>query len=470
MPPTHIGRLGAAVRLRRPLAPSARVTRSLLAAALVGAVSLTVSTPSAAGPAEQRASCSPTAPGAKWRPVADVQGGWLDACGRMVVVEPAPDRAALRELADPAASSSLRGPVPSVRDVVTLQSRPGAARTLFLDIDGALLAGTQWASLPGAPVLPVTPAFDVDGSTVTMSELERRLVQAIWAHVAEDFAPFDVNVTTQDPGPAALERTSASDTAYGSTVVLTTKNWVTTWCGSCTGIASLGVFSAVGLQPYRHALVFATPYRHLLAHDAAAFARVVGSAASHEAGHHLGLKHDGLLKGGPRLATSYHPGVAGWAPIMGSATVPLVRWADGSYAWANNPEDDLAVLTAQLGLAPDELPMVLTEETPVSGVVSSASDSDLVTFTARRDGWVVAFPDGERANLDLALDVVRFDDSRATYATPTVYTRGVLTGLDARFAVKAGERYVVSVRGDESPGIASRYGSVGRWTLAWTAR
>ena len=33
-------------------------------------------------------------------------------------------------------------------------------------------------------------------------------MQSVWQRVAEDFAPFDVDVTTQDPGVAAIEQTT----------------------------------------------------------------------------------------------------------------------------------------------------------------------------------------------------------------------------------------------------------------------
>ncbi len=43
-------------------------------------------------------------------------------------------------------------------------------------------------------------------------------IQYIWQRVAEDFAPFDVDVTTQVPPPEALTRTSSTDTVFGTTV------------------------------------------------------------------------------------------------------------------------------------------------------------------------------------------------------------------------------------------------------------
>jgi hypothetical protein len=43
-------------------------------------------------------------------------------------------------------------------------------------------------------------------------------IQYIWQRVAEDFAPFDVDVTTQAPAPEALTRASSTDTVFGTTV------------------------------------------------------------------------------------------------------------------------------------------------------------------------------------------------------------------------------------------------------------
>ena len=51
-----------------------------------------------------------------------------------------------------------------------------------------------------------------------MLSLSLCLVQYIWQRVAEDYAPFDVDVTTQVPAPDALTRTDSLDNVYGTTV------------------------------------------------------------------------------------------------------------------------------------------------------------------------------------------------------------------------------------------------------------
>ena len=40
----------------------------------------------------------------------------------------------------------------------------------------------------------------LDGDLGTFNDTEREQIQSIWQRVAEDYAPFDVDVTTQDPG------------------------------------------------------------------------------------------------------------------------------------------------------------------------------------------------------------------------------------------------------------------------------
>jgi hypothetical protein len=50
---------------------------------------------------------------------------------------------------------------------------------------------------PSAPI--VTPAYDTDGNPATFSADELGSILAIWRGVSEDYAPFDVDVTTEEP-------------------------------------------------------------------------------------------------------------------------------------------------------------------------------------------------------------------------------------------------------------------------------
>ena len=149
----------------------------------------------------------------------------------------------------------------------------------------------------------------------------------MWLQVAEDFAPFDVNVTTQDPGQDAITRSDITDQVFGTRVVITRDNFV--GCG-CGGYAYLRTFDDVG-DYYKPAFVFNSSLRG------------AGEAISHEAGHNLGLSHDGTS------STSYYrghgSGETGWAPIMGSGYYKeLVQWSQGEYLDASQGQDDFQLI------------------------------------------------------------------------------------------------------------------------------
>ena len=74
-------------------------------------------------------------------------------------------------------------------------------------------------------------------------------------------------------------------------------------------------------------------------------ARYIGEAASHEAGHTLGLYHDGQDP-----TTEYYQGHGNWAPIMGVGYYKqLTQWSQGEYADADNQNDDLAMIADSVG-------------------------------------------------------------------------------------------------------------------------
>jgi len=98
-----------------------------------------------------------------------------------------------------------------VGDVFKLQSRPGANLTIYLDFDGASLSGTAWASSATS-----APAFDLDANVASFSSAEKAAIREIFYRVAADFAPFNVNVTTEWLGQEKITRASYSDSIYGT--------------------------------------------------------------------------------------------------------------------------------------------------------------------------------------------------------------------------------------------------------------
>jgi hypothetical protein len=146
-----------------------------------------------------------------------------------------------------------------------LSSLPGSQFTLFLDFDGGYTTG--WESYA-----VYTPTYDFDGNFNSFSNAELNSIHEIWARVAEDYSPFNINVTTVDPGNLTNGRTAKI--AIGGNY--------DDWFGSpAGGVAYVGGF-------YNAAPNVGFVFSDALANGVA---RYVAEAASHEAGHLFGLWH-----------------------------------------------------------------------------------------------------------------------------------------------------------------------------------
>ncbi len=260
------------------------------------------------------------------------------------VQPPIEDNAALTAPATAMATATYEG------DVFALSSRRSSPRTIFLDFDGHTTTGTHWNSDFNLPSIVSSP-YDYFSGTVastpgTFTDLERSNMHRIWQMVADDFAAFDVNVTTTDPGAAGLSRTSSSDTTFGTRVVITASNWYYDSFGTAIGgIAYLGLFSSSSDLP---AFVFSNQ-------TAGGHPYYTASTSSHEAGHMLGLLHDGQTNSNGSTV-EYYGGNSTWAPIMGGGAARFTQWSRGEYARANNTQDDVAVIASYTGLVSDDFP------------------------------------------------------------------------------------------------------------------
>ncbi|MEO7297304.1 MAG: autotransporter-associated beta strand repeat-containing protein [Verrucomicrobiota bacterium] len=201
-----------------------------------------------------------------------------------------------------------------------LHSRPGATKVIFLDFDGHDGSASSWGSDA------ISKPFDLDGNLSNFSATERDRIQYIWQRVSEDYSMFDIDVTTEDPGIEALRKSSSADVAYGIRVVIGGASG--DWYGSAGGVAYVGSFDDN----------YDTPCWIFPGSLGSGNEKYVAEAVSHEAGHTLGLSHDGKTDG-----TEYYSGHGNWAPIMGVGYYEAIsQWSKGEYALANNTEDDLA--------------------------------------------------------------------------------------------------------------------------------
>ena len=224
----------------------------------------------------------------------------------------------------------------TVEDVFDLSSRASARQTIYLDFDGQTTDDRGWSGQPFD-----TPAFDSNYSSDTpFTQTEIDQIYEIWARVAEDFSPFDVNVTTVEPTQAELSRTSPTDTEHGVRIVIGGNgNWLVPGIG---GVAFVGSFNA---ELDRHAFSFSENFRGV----GSQFAQFVAEVTSHEAGHTLGLRHDGRENAETGLDQEYYDGHGSnpsWSPIMGVGYyTDVVQFSRGEYEDADNNQDDLAVIT-----------------------------------------------------------------------------------------------------------------------------
>ena len=118
-------------------------------------------------------------------------------------------------------SGSTTTPAYPVAQTFKLHSRPGATKQIFLDFNGAEIKGTGWNTGSNPLGVGVYTGYDSDGHPNTFSTAEDAWIQEVWRQVSETYAPFDVDVTTEDGGPDARERTTSADTHFGTQVLFT---------------------------------------------------------------------------------------------------------------------------------------------------------------------------------------------------------------------------------------------------------
>lgn len=146
------------------------------------------------------------------------------------------------EVAAASAAAAAASPDPALtrEAALSLHSRPGAPRVIVLDFDGHVTAGTQWNTAKGVERI-VTPPYDKDGRPDSFSPAELSDIAAIHRAVSEDWALWDVDVTTQDPGDAALEGVGVRVAVGGST-----RDW---YGNSAGGVAYMGSWGKPSMGP-----------------------------------------------------------------------------------------------------------------------------------------------------------------------------------------------------------------------------
>lgn len=370
-----------------------------------------------------------------------------DADGDLVFLDPGERGAAT-------ASASAPAPFP-LDETFALHTDPGADRILYLDFDGGTYSG---GAPPKSVILSPTPVtIPPFGGTTPFSAETLTKIQWIWKRVAEDYAPFRLDVTTEEPTEADLE--DCTDTC-GARISIGGEPAEIGQPDGLQGVASFTGTPAFGVETLPSAFVFtAGPFTT----DELQAANTI----SHESGHTFGLLHDGVQPSDP-FENSYYEGSGDWCPIMGECNSPLSQWSKGEYPNANNHEDDLATIaaiaperaddipgTAPLGGAPDAVEQ--------AGLIGDRDDTD--TFAFESGGGPSTFTVEGAApspNLDASLTLLNEDGAVVAAADDP-------NGLDATLTrTLSPGRYLLRVDGvgdsNPLPGY-SDYDSLGRYFI-----
>ncbi|MCK5478165.1 MAG: hypothetical protein KAI44_04555 [Methylococcales bacterium] len=419
-------------------------------------------------------------------PVQDFVDMRVDERGFIHYVDPAPDEA-VEGAEEPALPSDI-----AQADVFKLHSKPGAANVLYIDFDGHNLIDTRWNVYSGQTVLYMRP-FDLDGDHTTFSQTEINRIAESWRRVAEDFAPFDIDVTTEEP-PFTLNPTTGRieyATNVGHNLVTRQQDdngyWVYTQGGcGCGGVAYLRAFGNTYYQP------------------GLSFNRGISSNAltiSHETGHNLGLGHDGTSSKG--YYSGHGSDETEWGPIMGAPWgVSLSQWSRDEYPDANNPEDDFMVIDNYLTFRSDDheditlaaaTPLLVTGGINVAsparvsdpswidlankGIIEDRNDIDLfsmnigvgtIDLTIDPAKYEV-YEGSQGANLDI--EVKLLDESGGVLLTSNP---DLFVGASINYAVTVAGTYYLEVTGVGRAGTGgsdyghSNYASVGQYYINGT--
>ncbi|OVE77719.1 hypothetical protein BVX99_01865, partial [bacterium F16] len=267
-------------------------------------------------------------------------------------------------------------------------SRPGASKHIYIDFNGAVVTGTSWNDNYGSASWDCK-AWSLDGDFTTFSDSEQGNIRRIYERIAEDYAPFDVNVTTDvayDPDNTG----GRNDIGWLLITPNRDKNNVALPHNGYGGIAYVGVFSSSSFSSrYQPAWV-----KPMSISD-------IAEAASHEMGHNLGLPHDG--QSGTSYYRGHGSGAISWAPIMGTAYGKNVsQWSQGEYynytnpdiaknSWYQPDDDDLTEIASKLSYRSDDHGNTANTATPVStagdgsfsqdGVIERTGEVDVFRFS-----------------------------------------------------------------------------------------
>ncbi len=392
-------------------------------------------------------------------------------------------------------TSTYTGTPPTVTatSAFQLHSRPGASRVLYLDFNGH--STLSW----GTPAI-VSPAFQLSGTASPTDQLNLNAIRDIWLHVAEDFAAWDIDVTTEQP----------PTTARGQRCVIggSTMDWL--GAPGVMGIAQLNSFGGFINGNDTVNFVFIDNNYPSMKPTTSNY-EVTILCVAHEVGHTLGLQHWGETASGSGQAYTVghtvtgHTGVTSVCPIMGNSglvgwpsSCNLNQWSKGDYPFSNIVQDDIVTITTFAPKVTDDHGDTLATATVVAGtsitgggIISDTADVDLMKITVGAGPLTLALkPHLKYRNYEGNLKVgVSLLNSAGTVVAKNYEVSGL--GNSLTYNVPTGGTYYIKVNGmgyDPSKSAAAQvwtntgitgtvvgttagftnYGSLGRYGIVGT--
>jgi len=317
-----------------------------------------------------------------------------------------------------------------------LHSNPGAPTTIYLDFNGHV------EPVFGSYTNAATAVYDIDGDPTTLNDPELANIRTIWETVAEDFAPFNVDVTTVEPAVLAPGRPIAD--ANGVALRIAIGPEVNGWAGGSYGKSFWGSFNNSGANV---AFAFSGATRPV-----AGIARY----ASMEAGFSCWVP-----------TQAWNGVIGGWEPITSAAifsySTPAI-WYDGTDPYGYH-QDDLADLAGCFGYRADDYGDTTATATALTqvgsawsgaGIIGANTDVDVFSFTVPAEGAyrIAANAAAVAPNLDAVLELRNAAGQLIAVANPQdTQSAQIVKSLTPG-------KYYLSV---QSTGV---YGWIGQYTVA----
>jgi len=351
------------------------------------------------------------------------------------------------------ANPTLEGINPT--DAFKLHSKPNAANVVYVNFKGYTVTGTAWNS--GAASSYQARPFDKDSNPSAFSNAEKLDIAEIWHRIAEDLAPFDIDVTTEAPnsfGPKVghILITSKTD-ANGSLMPHSASG----------GVAYVGVWGRSNYEYYQPALVY---YDNL----GGGYAPYVAEASSHELGHNLALSHDGTSTVG--YYTGHGAGLTSWAPIMGVGyDNNVTQWSKGEYTGANNTQDDISIISSALQVSLDDHSNSKLSASPLlidsNGFIASSNpEFDALNTRPDNKGIIETRTDTDTFYFDTAAGDINLLITPAWDAYTRSVKRGANLDIQATLSDEAGNIISSSDPLDDTQAIIVKTVSAGRYFLS----